>query len=368
MKLNERKGFEMRTHSLGVLTVVALSAIFGVAGRALAVNPLGPYGQNQGESHVNEDHQGQSLVGDNMSGGDVNGCNFGYADLTNANLSDASHYNCDFSHAILRGADLAGGYGVQALFVDADCTGANLSASDSYWDDFTGANLTDATLDTYLVGVPFAGANLNGADFTGAYLYTTNFADTDLSGANLSGADGLDQAIFGPTYYNLATSFPAGFDPSEYGLILVPEPSALALLAAGAIGLVGYAWRRRASRTAAKPAAHDISKVTTSSTVSIRGIILGVVLMFLGVGAFTAVWIRKTHVGGYVFTLVCLVGGPVFVLGARRNLITAATRDTTYRWMSGPLAYKSTVEICAKTAESCRRNRVSCTSHVTEVQ
>ncbi len=30
----------------------------------------------------------------------------------------------------------------------------------------------------------------------------------------------------------------------------VPEPSALALLAAGAFGLVGYGWRRRATRTA----------------------------------------------------------------------------------------------------------------------
>ena len=28
----------------------------------------------------------------------------------------------------------------------------------------------------------------------------------------------------------------------------VPEPSTLALLAAGAIGLIGYAWRRRAGR------------------------------------------------------------------------------------------------------------------------
>ena len=39
-------------------------------------------------------------------------------------------------------------------------------------------------------------------------------------------------------------------------LNVVPEPSTLVLLAAGAIGLVGYGLRRRAARTA-KPAAFD---------------------------------------------------------------------------------------------------------------
>ncbi len=37
----------------------------------------------------------------------------------------------------------------------------------------------------------------------------------------------------------------------------VPEPSTLALLAAGALGLLGYGWRRRAARRTAKPAAFD---------------------------------------------------------------------------------------------------------------
>ena len=94
---------------------VMLAVVLYVAGQALAGN-LALNGQNQGESHVNENHQGQSLVYDNISGGNVNGCDFEYANLTAQIFDDTSHYNVDFSHAILRGADLSGGYGVQRHF------------------------------------------------------------------------------------------------------------------------------------------------------------------------------------------------------------------------------------------------------------
>ncbi len=40
------------------------------------------------------------------------------------------------------------------------------------------------------------------------------------------------------------------------GIAVTPEPSTLALLVAGALGLVGYGWRRRVARTA-KPAVFD---------------------------------------------------------------------------------------------------------------
>jgi hypothetical protein len=110
----------------------------------------------------------------------------------------------------------------------------------------------------------------------------------------------------------------------------------------------------------------DVSQVTTASTVSILGMLLGALTTFLGVCAFVAVFIRKTHVGGYGFILVALLAGPVLILGARRNLITAVTRENSYRWMSGPLGYKRTLEICAKTAACCRHNGVACASHVTQ--
>ena len=108
----------------------------------------------------------------------------------------------------------------------------------------------------------------------------------------------------------------------------------------------------------------DVVQVTTSSTVSIGGVILGAVAFILGLLAFGAVWIRRTHVGGLGFMLVGLLAGPALILGARRNLIRAKTGDGSYKWMSGPLCYSRTVEICRKMAEYCQKNRVLCTSHV----
>jgi len=56
---------------------------------------------------------------------------------------------------------------------------------------------------------------------------------------------------------NAFTSKAPGIFGPNFGFVPVPEPSTFALLATGTIGLVTYAWRRRASRRAAKPTASD---------------------------------------------------------------------------------------------------------------
>ena len=85
---------------------------------------------------------------------------FQYADLTNA----------DFSNADL----------TYALFANTNLSGADLSEADLTQTILIGANLSGADLtQTILIG-----ANLSGADLTGA-----NLSGADLTGANLSGAD-----------------------------------------------------------------------------------------------------------------------------------------------------------------------------------
>jgi uncharacterized protein YjbI with pentapeptide repeats len=74
-----------------------------------------------------------------------------------------------------------------ANLIGADLTGAYLSRADLtaaslFRADLTGANLTGADLTgAYLFGADLTGANLTGADLTGAYLF----------GADLTGAYGL---------------------------------------------------------------------------------------------------------------------------------------------------------------------------------
>ena len=64
--------------------------------------------------------------------------------------------------------------------------------------------------------------------------------------------------ILGSSNSGLIDGYSANLAVSGNDLVLnvTPEPSALALLAAGAIGIVGYGWRRRATRTA-KPRGFD---------------------------------------------------------------------------------------------------------------
>jgi hypothetical protein len=62
----------------------------------------------------------------------------------------------------------------------------------------------------------------------------------------LAGVLATDSLYFGPGFYNSAAGYSAGVAADlNYVPYVVPEPSTLALLAAGLAGLLCYAWRKR---------------------------------------------------------------------------------------------------------------------------
>jgi len=71
---------------------------------------------------------------------------------------------------------------------------------------------------------------------------TTTFTDTTVSAT--SGQVGIVLDTISPS---------AATRLDNFTIAPIPEPSTLALLAAGAIGLVGYAWRRRISKPSLTP-------------------------------------------------------------------------------------------------------------------
>ena len=92
------------------------------------------------------------------------------------------------SGANLYGADLSG-----ANLRDAYLSGAYLSDANLRGADLRGADLSDADLR----GADLYGADLRGADLSGAYLSGADLRDAYLSGADLSGADLSDANMRG---------------------------------------------------------------------------------------------------------------------------------------------------------------------------
>lgn len=113
---------------------------------------------------------GLELEGISFDGSDLQGSDFSGSDLYGANLCDSSFESCTFAHADLRSAFIH-----NVSFRNADMRCARLSL------DELGGEL-------WLNEVDFTGANLDGADFTGAV-------------------------------YDSMTIFPKGFDPTNRGLI-----------------------------------------------------------------------------------------------------------------------------------------------------
>ena len=73
----------------------------------------------------------------------------------------------------------------------------------------------------------FEHADLSGADLSGAEIYETHFEDCDLRGAIML-ADNLDNAYFTGARFDKRSVWPEGFNPLEYGAILVEDENHLA--------------------------------------------------------------------------------------------------------------------------------------------
>ncbi len=91
--------------------------------------------------------------------------------------------------------------------------GANLSGANMVSVNLSGANLFGAYL---------SGADLRKADLSEADLRKTFLGKTDLRGANLRTAN-LDSVLLDGAWYDADTIWPKGFDPEEYGTLLVDD-------------------------------------------------------------------------------------------------------------------------------------------------
>ncbi|MGI5414039.1 pentapeptide repeat-containing protein [Streptomyces chartreusis] len=100
----------------------------------------------------------------------------------------------------------------KARLAGADFEGANLGWAWLRLAQLPGADLTDANLQTADLG----GANLEGAELVGA-----NLQGAHLQGASLLGAD-LDGARLHQAVADQETRWPAGFDPQQAGVVVMP--------------------------------------------------------------------------------------------------------------------------------------------------
>ena len=152
----------------------------------------------------------------NFSGKDLSGVILDVFDLKNCNFSDCvfdnsnseREFNLDFSnsrmhrvkmseiylfntifhHADLEQANFKGAFLQGVNFSNAKLNGANLADTDWCSEEDAGGNHWAATLacNAHMVGADLTNANLAGADLSGADLSGAVLVNTNLSGANLS--------------------------------------------------------------------------------------------------------------------------------------------------------------------------------------
>ena len=175
-----------------------------------------------------------------LSGADLEEATLNRADLTGAILIGANLNSADFSNGNLRGADLAsaekarGVASASAGQPSFRCAqgGVSQAVSDNNSLLKSGKGKTDAS-DAFFNGALLADACLNGVTLTGA-----NFTSASLTGADLSGAD-----LSGPAS---ATGDPGGADFSSAdmnGALYEPHQPTDLLLISKAVNLSGLTYQ-----------------------------------------------------------------------------------------------------------------------------
>jgi hypothetical protein len=116
----------------------------------------------------------------------MEGVDLSHANLTGANLDDASLFTTNliaatFDNASLRNTNMDDAYAPGGSFINADLRGANL-----YFATLSDANLSGANLSDSWLGIhTFARSILQNANFSGSAI-SGDMRDTDLRGADLS--------------------------------------------------------------------------------------------------------------------------------------------------------------------------------------
>ena len=271
-------------------------------------------------------YQNQSLQGIGLEGNNLTGWNFAGQNMTNANLNSATLTNASLTRANLSNASLyystlTNANLTNATLTNANFTGADLRGTQGFVLDPT-ATTTDTIfpdgtiqgliLNSYnpaLIVQNYSGSSsipihiLQGMSMTPEAFLELEF-DGNPWGSTISFASGIPVTLDGYLELDLATgvapaslvgdsfqvfnwtgvsptgrfaqisnNLPAGcsWDTSQLyttgEVTLVPEPSTVALLTAGAIGVLAYTWRRRrAVRRTAKAESQDAPPILTFSS------------------------------------------------------------------------------------------------------
>jgi uncharacterized protein YjbI with pentapeptide repeats len=169
---------------------------------------------------VHGDFQGEDLRGVILARANLQHSRWTGAFLSDANLSGATLFQADLSQTDLRGADFREADLRECQLVRVDGRGADLRGAELIQAKLIDANLSGADLsEAYLSGADLTGADLSGAKLDGAYLSGALLLGADLTGSSLEGID-LRRAR-----YDMATRWPARFEPRSCGAILSSESS-----------------------------------------------------------------------------------------------------------------------------------------------